>query len=123
MRRGYTLGDARFESPRPYDQPDEAQRFFGRKRLPPGETVLPVERYLEAREQMRSMRSHSTASGQFSGDRGAPGHLRSVEVLDSWQPLGPGNVGGRTRAILIEPANPDVMYAAGVWRWIPTIPA
>src|SRR4030095_11346192 len=43
---------------------------------------------------------------------------------------GPGNVGGRTRALLIDPVNPDVMYAAavagGIWKttnggssWLP----
>jgi hypothetical protein len=102
------LADARFERPRPYDQPDEAQRFFARKRLPPGESLLPVERYLEAREQMRSMRLHSTRGGQGKAV------LSSIDVLDSWQPLGPGNVGGRTRAILIDPVTPGTMYAAGV---------
>src|SRR6202022_2633326 len=45
-------------------------------------------------------------------------------------PLGPGNIGGRTRALLVDAANPNLMYAAavagGVWRsdnaglsWIP----
>ncbi len=37
-----------------------------------------------------------------------------------WAPLGPGNVGGRTRAIVIHPSQPDTMWAGspagGVWR-------
>ncbi len=37
-----------------------------------------------------------------------------------WEWLGPGNIGGRTRSILINPDNPDVMYAGsvggGVWK-------
>lgn len=48
----------------------------------------------------------------------------------SWQWLGPGNIGGRTRAIVIHPTSPDRMLAAsaggGVWftqnagaRWDP----
>lgn len=48
-----------------------------------------------------------------------------------WIELGPDNIGGRTRAILIDPVDPDHLYAAGVgggvWRsldgglsWAPT---
>src|ERR1700732_2540474 len=33
---------------RRFDHPAEAQEFFLRKRLPPGETVLPMERYFAA---------------------------------------------------------------------------
>ena len=37
-----------------------------------------------------------------------------------WTELGPGNIGGRTRAIVIDPADTDRLYAAsvagGVWR-------
>ena len=37
-----------------------------------------------------------------------------------WQSLGPGNIGGRTRSILIHPTNHDTMWAAsvggGIWR-------
>jgi photosystem II stability/assembly factor-like uncharacterized protein len=47
-----------------------------------------------------------------------------------WQALGPSNVGGRTRALVIHPQNPDIMYAGaaagGVWKttnggknWVP----
>ena len=32
----------------------------------------------------------------------------------SWQEIGPHFVGGRTRAMAFSPANPDIMYAAGV---------
>ena len=37
----------------------------------------------------------------------------------SWVPLGPGNIGGRTRSIVIDPTAPDTMWAGsaggGVW--------
>jgi photosystem II stability/assembly factor-like uncharacterized protein len=37
-----------------------------------------------------------------------------------WESLGPTNVGGRTRAIVVHPTNPDVMYAGcvsgGIWK-------
>lgn len=39
-----------------------------------------------------------------------------------WKWLGPGNVGGRTRAIVVHPAEPDIMWAAsvagGIWKSI-----
>src|SRR5262249_18703699 len=31
-----------------------------------------------------------------------------------WTSLGPGNLGGRTRALVVNPSNPNVMYAGGV---------
>ena len=43
-------------------------------------------------------------------------------TFGNWQPLGPANVGGRTRNIVIQPSNPLVMYAGGatggVWKTI-----
>jgi len=94
-----------------------AQRFFALKRLPPGEMRLPVEKYLEALEQMKEMPQYSTSLNisfpsrheiQFYALESALG------ALGTWTPLGPGNIGGRTRALLIDPTNPNVMYAAGV---------
>jgi hypothetical protein len=35
-------------------------------------------------------------------------------VLGQWTNLGPGNVGGRTRALVVNSSNPNVMYAGGV---------
>src|SRR5688500_5319081 len=35
-------------------------------------------------------------------------------VLDAWTPLGPGNVGGRTRVVKFHPAVPTTLFAAGV---------
>src|SRR6185503_3551643 len=45
------------------DKPSERQEFFALKRLPPGERRIPVERYFQAREEMRRMPLHSTAAG------------------------------------------------------------
>ncbi|QQS47834.1 MAG: hypothetical protein IPM66_04030 [Acidobacteriota bacterium] len=94
-----------------YDQPREAMEFFRMKRLSAGMKDLPVEKYLEAGELMKRMPRYSSlldrkvTAGEVSGLAAQPG---------TWQPLGPGNIGGRTRAMLIHPQNPDVMYAAGV---------
>src|SRR5688572_29989480 len=35
-------------------------------------------------------------------------------VLDAWTPLGPGNVGGRTRVVKFHPTVPTTLFAAGV---------
>src|SRR3954471_24804955 len=32
----------------------------------------------------------------------------------AWQSLGPGNLGGRTRALVFDPVDPQTLYAAGV---------
>ena len=40
--------------------------------------------------------------------------------LPGWVPIGPGNIGGRTRSIVVHPTQPDTIWAAsaggGVWR-------
>jgi uncharacterized protein (TIGR03437 family) len=102
-----------------YDQPREAVDFYRRKRLPAGETELPIDRYFAAIEAMRGMPQYSSLEGR---DLPSRTKLKSEEQqqLGAWTWLGPGNIGGRTRALLIHPANPSTMYAAGVsggvWR-------
>ncbi len=100
-----------------YDQPDEAIDYYRRKRLPPGEQEIPVEKYLVAKAQMDAMPQYSTAQNRFLPSRNELKASRTeatTEALGTWTPLGPGNIGGRTRALLIHPTNPQVMYAAGV---------
>src|SRR5215212_8037873 len=56
---------------------------------------------------------------------------KATGVLDAWTPLGPGNIGGRTRVVKFHPVVPTTLFAAGVsggiWRsddsgatWRPT---
>jgi hypothetical protein len=120
-----------------FDQPREALEWYMKKRLPKGAKELPIERYFEAKEKIKKMKRFSTAKGQnlpsqaeagdteeLFGDPEFPGgtdgggagdgSASTSGVLGTWQSLGPGNVGGRTRALVIDPLNPDVMYAAGV---------
>jgi len=99
--------------PERYDSPREAAEFFRLKRLPEGATELPVEKYFEAQEQMRLMPQYSTAEDRMLPARAAM-RKQDLEALPAWTGLGPNNVGGRTRALLIHPTNPSVMYAAGV---------
>jgi uncharacterized protein (TIGR03437 family) len=95
-----------------YDQPGQAMEFFLRKRAPEGEKNIPIEKYFAARERMKAMPLYSTVRSAFLLQRDE--RLRENEMIGTWSPLGPGNIGGRTRALLIHPANPQVMYAAGV---------
>ncbi len=138
-----------------FDQPREALEWYLQKRLPKGEKHLPIERYFAAKEKIKHMKRFSTARNKnlpsqdettdteevFNGDDGefpngtggggaGDGSASTSGALGAWQSLGPGNVGGRTRALLIDPVNPDVMYAAavagGIWKttnggaaWLP----
>ncbi len=100
-----------------YDEPDEAIEYYRLKRLPTDEKEIPVEKYLAAKTQMDAMPQYSTAQKRFLPSRNELKVSRTEtasEALGTWTSLGPGNVGGRTRALLIHPTSPNVMYAAGV---------
>jgi hypothetical protein len=119
-----------------YDKPEEAQEFEAKKRAPVGTKRVPVERYLTALDHMRTMPQHSTltnakvASRDEAEARGLTQNLVR-DAATSWAPLGPGDIGGRTRALVIDPTSPSTIYAAavagGVWKtvdagqsWTPT---
>jgi hypothetical protein len=128
-----------------FDQPREALEYYLQKRLPKGEKQLPIERYFQAKEKIKRMKRFSSAKGkslppqananeadevldigegEFPGSTGGggagDGSASTSGALGTWQSLGPGNVGGRTRALLVDPANPGIMYAAavagGIWK-------
>ncbi len=96
----------------------EAARLYRLKRLPEGEAELPVERYLAADEQMRQMARYSTVTAQLHA---ATSNLVAGQAAaETWTSLGPGNVGGRTRALIFHPADPQTLFAGaaagGVWK-------
>jgi photosystem II stability/assembly factor-like uncharacterized protein len=106
---------------------DEAAERFRRERVPAGADEVPAALYDAARERMRAMPRYSTVAG----DRLSPQPEARDKAALSWTELGPGNIGGRTRALVIDPRDPRLMYAAGVtggvwkstdagtnWRWI-----
>lgn len=82
------------------DQPAEAMEFYFAQRLAPGMTVYPADRVKRAADDTRRRQNLLRSS--------------SIGGITSWQPLGPGNIGGRTRAIVIDPTDTDVIYAGGV---------
>lgn len=97
-----------------YDQPREAMEFFRLKRLPEGMKNIPIEKYLEAGERMKGMARYSSLLDRKLGAEESLNLTAGGAQAGVWQPLGPGNIGGRTRALVINPQNPDVMYSAGV---------
>jgi photosystem II stability/assembly factor-like uncharacterized protein len=97
-----------------YDEPAEAQEFFNLKRSPDGHSPVRREWYVKAIEHAEEMPQYSTALASFHPPEREMQAARERLDLGAWTPLGPGNIGGRTRALLIDPTNPSIMYAAGV---------
>ncbi|HUQ95385.1 MAG TPA: hypothetical protein VM120_27145 [Bryobacteraceae bacterium] len=112
----------------PPDKPGEALEYYLRKRLPPGTRELPMERYERAKERVLRMPLYSSRLRAFvPATKG--GKERELS-LGRWTPLGPGNIGGRIRALLIHPDNANILYtggvAGGIWKstdagasWVP----
>lgn len=71
-------------------------RFFNQQRTYPFE-IYPREKQLEARAQAKRMREAV--------------NMRDLPV---WEPIGPGNIGGRLGAIAPDPVDPGVVYTGGV---------
>jgi uncharacterized protein (TIGR03437 family) len=98
----------------PADHALEAAEFFREQRTP--DTDLPLERYQDAMRHTRTMRRYSLRAGRFT-DGLAP---ETTSAFGTWKSLGPGNIGGRTRALAIHPKSPNVMWAAGasggIWK-------
>lgn len=106
-----------------YDKPDEAAKYLTNRRLPEGEKEILPEWYLEALEKSRDLPQFSTRQNRLLPSRRAmakngvvasSSEATALSALSAWTPLGPGNIGGRTRAMLINPRNPEIMFAAGV---------
>jgi photosystem II stability/assembly factor-like uncharacterized protein len=114
-----------------YSEAAEAHEYFYLKRSPDGHTPVSPELYIRAIRQAELMPQYSSSRNRFyPPQKEMAGKQIEAAELGSWTHLGPGNIGGRTRALLIDPANPDIMYsggvAGGVWKttnagasWIP----
>jgi hypothetical protein len=93
------------------DQPGEAMQYYLDKRVIPGERHLPMDRYVRARDRARRMPLYSSRTRRLVASTKDSERNASI---GKWTPLGPGNIGGRTRALLINPLDPAIMYTAGV---------
>ena len=86
------------------DGPDAADEYYAMKRRGSAD---PQRAYAIARAQMHGMQRFSTAAESTTIGDPPAAHL-------SWTFLGPGNIGGRTRTLIIDPADNDVMVSGGV---------
>jgi len=104
---------------RGYEEPDAAFELYRLKRLGASPGHDPVTAYRTALAHMDGMPRHSTA---LNGPQPARplATLTSIakfvaaRALGRWTALGPGNIGGRTRTLVIHPAQPEIMWAGGV---------
>jgi hypothetical protein len=117
------------EQPR-QDRPAEAQAFFLQKRSPDGRAI-DSHRYQAALAHMQTMPRYASPLETYLPSRAERGAAVEPAVTASWAPLGPGNIGGRIRSLVIHPTTPATMWAAavdgGVWKttnggatWRPT---
>jgi len=101
-----------------YDEPQEEQDFFIQKRLPGGQGPLNYSLYQAAYNQVLGMQQIEIPSGAISPPGFQP--PPAPPSVSGYTFLGPGNIGGRTRAIAIDPTNTQIMYTAavagGVWK-------
>jgi photosystem II stability/assembly factor-like uncharacterized protein len=88
--------------PKPPNDPDLALEFFMAQRLPAGMDAYPIDHVRGVAGRLGAREARARV------DRAAVGGI------GSWTELGPGNIGGRTRALVIDPTDPDVLYAGGV---------
>jgi uncharacterized protein (TIGR03437 family) len=87
--------------------PMDALHYYLLKRLPEGATELSPDWFVQAQRHIALMpRLRLTAA--------------AAAASLSWAQLGPGDIGGRTRSLLINPGNPNTMYAGavtgGIWK-------
>lgn len=91
--------------------------------------IIPANCLLNALNQMDSTRTRSTPKSRIAGiptgRQVSPGALVPPTAgLDpghtGWTDLGPGNIGGRTRSIVVHPTNTNTMWlgsvGGGIWR-------
>lgn len=112
-----------------FDQPQEAESLRAMKReITSGSTDV-YARYAAALDARRALPRYSTTRGLELPPATGEASRRSG-AFSPWEFLGPGNIGGRTRTILVDPRDPSVLYAGGVsggvWksvtggeRWFP----
>ena len=122
---------------RAFDAPDAAADYYAARRQPLSHGIDPQERYRSALERLSRMPRFASRAGRRlpslrdAGETAAPlawpdpedrqtpgvsaqGAPDSLSALGVWTPLGPGNIGGRTRTLQIDPRNPDRMLTGGV---------
>jgi len=111
-----------------FDQPGAAARSDLARRQPTERGLEMPRLYEAATRRVASLVRFSSAIGRsipaaqpasrlwLSGSRvmSLGSTISATGVLDAWTPLGPGNIGGRTRVVKFHPTVPTTLFAAGV---------
>ena len=95
-----------------YGMPDEAMKWYYEQRAYP-QGFIPVDWRDKALSEIQQKNQ-----------------LSKVALALSWSQLGPGNIGGRIRTIVVHPTDPNIIYigsvSGGVWKttnggtnWLP----
>ena len=104
--------------PKRYDKPKEAMEYYIQQRAPLGTKQVPIERYIQARAQINNMPRKNSGTNKLypsiNQSTISAKVLATESKFTSWSALGPGNVGGRTRTLAIDPTTPSTIYTAGV---------
>lgn len=117
-----------------FDAPDLADEYARLKRLGERTDLNPPELYERAQDALRSMRAWSVTLDRERPSRATRTFAQEAtaeRALARWSWLGPGNIGGRTRTLVIDPQQTQTMYtggvSGGVWKttdggalWRPT---
>ena len=102
--------------PEPYGAPQAAQSYHSAKRMPRDQSLDTRAAYERAEAHAERMPMYSLAAGRLLTDperRRARRSERS-EIQGDWEPVGPTNVGGRMRTVVVDPRAPDTIYVGGV---------
>jgi len=103
----------------PFEDPGAAAELYRQKRQGPSPDFDIAAAYRRARQHMEVMPQYSTRLGaEITRDPGpsilGPSSVALKRLLGVWDALGPGNIGGRTRTLVIHPDDPEIMYTGGV---------
>lgn len=94
----------------PHDDPDAAAAYHALQRQIHDDGPTPIEeRYRRAEVHMDGMRRYVSAERRIV----EPGAAEE-KALGTWSALGPGNIGGRARALVVHPTNPNILWTGGV---------
>jgi len=116
--RGETESDGKEIDTDRLDQPDEGLTFR-LLQLRDENGKIPADGPQKARQHMDMMRASQIAKARASGKDPNREEVAGIEP-GAWAWLGPGNVGGRIRSIVIDPNNANNLLvgsvSGGIWR-------
>ena len=81
----------------------DAAAYLWSLRVNPATGTIDVNDMINARNQVDAMAANNHNE-----------RMKSSSINLSWEELGPDNIGGRTRAILFDRNNPNLMFAGSV---------